>query len=458
MNSAATAGAVAGAATTSSIEAAYRARTPHSAAFHERARDLLPGGVTRSVAYYAPYPLCMASGLGCRVTDLDGRTYLDHLNNFGSLIHGHAHPAVVAAVRDQLSLGTDFGAPNEKQFALAREIARRVPSVERVRFTTSGTEANLYAIRAARAFTRKPKILKMEGSYHGGYDSVTVSVDPGADAPEWPAGKAGSRGLAPDVVANTLVAPFNGLERCAEIIRAHRDELAVVLVEAVTVRGMIAADMTFLRGLRDVTRECGVLLLMDEVVTFRLAPGGAQSIAGVAPDITTFGKVIGGGLPVGAFGGRADVMDGFSVDHAQPLHHSGTFAGNAAVAAGGLATLELLTVDSIARVNALGDRLRAGLRAALDNAGVAAQVTGVGSLVGLHFTGNAVRDYRTSLGANREAMRWLHLALVNRGVFMRAAGAFFLSTAMGEAEVDETAAAFAGALEDVRPVLGAIAP
>ena len=439
----------------SAIEASYRTRTPRSAAFHQEARHLIPGGVTRSVAFYPPYPLCIASGRGCRVTDLDGHEYVDHLNNFGSLIHGHAPPSVVLAVSAQLALGTDFGAPNEQQLALATEIARRVPSVERLRFTTSGTEANLYALRAARAFTGKPKILKMEGSYHGGYDSVSVSVDPGPDAPPWPQGRIGSRGLAPEVATNTLVAPFNDLDRCAEIIREHRDELAVVIVEAVTVRGMIAADAAFLRGVQDVARESGVLFLLDEVVTFRLATGGAQSLFGVKPDITTFGKIIGGGLPVGAFGGRADIMDGFSVGHPQAIHHSGTFAGNAAVAAGGLATLALLSPAAFARVNLLGDRLREGLAGSVERAGLAAQVTGVGSLVGLHFSDTPVRDYRSSLVANREAMRWLHLALVNRGVFMRAAGAFFLSTAMSEVEVDETLAAIESALSDIGPFLPA---
>jgi len=437
------------------IEAAYRARTARSAAFHEEARRLIPGGVTRSVAFYEPYPFCVEHGRGCRLEDLDGNRYLDHLSNFGSIIHGHAHPAIVAAIGEQAARGTDFGAPNEPQLALAREIARRVPSVERLRFATSGTEANLYAIRAARAFTGKPKLLKMEGSYHGGYDAVSVSVDPGADAPDFPHGKVGTRGLPPEVLANTLVAPFNDLERTARIIREHRDELAAVIVEAVTVRGMIAADAAFLRGLRDVAREAGVLLILDEVVTFRLARGGAQERVGVRPDLTTFGKVIGGGLPVGAFGGRADVMDGFDVAQRAPLHHSGTFAGNAAVAAAGLATLSLLTGEEIARLNALGDRLRTGLRVALETAGVRAQVTGMGSLVGLHLTAHPVTDYRSSLAANREAMRWLHLALLNRGIFARAAGAFFLSTAMRDAEVEETTAAFGGALEDVRPMLEA---
>jgi glutamate-1-semialdehyde 2,1-aminomutase len=282
-----------------------------------------------------------------------------------------------------------------------------------------------------------------------------VSVDPGANAPDWPRGKTASRGLAPEVAANTLVAPFNNLERTAEIIREHRDELAAVILECVTVRGMIAADRDFVRGVREITRDTAVLLILDEVVTFRLAPGGAQSIFGIAPDLTSFGKIIGGGLPVGAFGGRADVMDGFDVARAagEPLPHGGTFAGNAAVASAGIASLGLLTESAVARVNALGDRLRAGLRDLLSAAGVPAQVTGIGSLVGVHFTDTPVRDYRSSLSGNREAMRWLHLALINRGIFARATGAFFLSTPMIEADVEATLEAFRSALADVRPLL-----
>jgi glutamate-1-semialdehyde 2,1-aminomutase len=435
------------------IDAGYRARTQRSAALHEQARTVIPGGVTRSVTFYEPYPVWAASGCGCRLTDVDGNQYLDCLNNFGSMIHGHAHPGVVAAIREQVADGIDFGAPTALQLEFARAMSARIPSVERIRFTSSGTEAVLYAVRAARAFTAKPKLLKMEGSYHGGYDSVTVSVDPGANAPAWPQGKRGSRGLSPAAESETLVAPFNDLERTASIIRAHRNELAAVIVEAVTVRGMITADAAFLQGLRNVTRESGVLLILDEVVTFRLAPGGAQELFGVTPDLTTFGKLIGGGLPIGAFGGRADIMDGFDLSRAEPLHHSGTFAGSSAALAAGLATLKLFTRAEGVRINALGDRLRDGIRARLDSLGVRAQLTGLGSLAGLHFSDRPVRDYRSGLKSNREAMRWLHLALLNRGIFARSTGSFFLSTAMTEAEVDEAAETFGKALADVRAVV-----
>ena len=374
--------------------------------------------------------------------DVDFNEYLDVQNNFGSMIHGHAHPSIVAAIGAQAARGTDFGSPTELHLQLAREIVRRLPSIQRIRFTTSGTEAVMYAIRAARAFTGRPKILKFEGSYHGGYDSVSLSVDPGLVAPEFPSGKPGSDGLPRDVTSHTLIAPFNDLQRVAEILKAHRDELAAVIVEPVTVRGMIPADAEFLVALRELTRALGILLIADEVVTLRLGPGGAQGEAGIIPDLTTLGKLIGGGLPVGAFGGREDVMAAFDPAHRRPVHHSGTFAGNAATMAAGLAALELFTPDAVKQINALGESLRASLREACTAAGAVAQVTGAGSLAAVHFTDQPVRDYRSALRADRARAARLHLSLLNRGIFARSGGSFFLSTPMTEQDVAEAVNAF----------------
>jgi glutamate-1-semialdehyde 2,1-aminomutase len=435
------------------IERAYRARTAKSAALHGEATRVFPGGVTRSVTFHAPYPVYIAEGCGCHLRDIDGNDYIDCLGNFGAMIHGHAHPAIVGAIREQIGRGTDFGAPTEAHVSLAREIMRRVPSVERVRFTTSGTEAVLYAIRAARAFTGRSKILKMEGSYHGGYDSVSVSVDPGGALAMSPRGIVASAGLPRDVGEETLVAPFNDLAAVEQILRAHSAELAAVIVEPVTVRGMIPADAEFLRAVGAVARDLGVLYILDEVVTLRLAEGGAQQLFSVTPDLTTFGKIIGGGLPVGAFGGRADVMAGFDPSHTPAVHHSGTFAGNSAVLAAGKAALSLLDAEAYARLDALGDRLRSGLRSAAHTAGIEAQVTGLGSLAAIHLTAGAIRNYRDTLRTKRDAMRWFHLALLNRGVFGRAGGSFFLSTAMQEQEIDSVVEAVSSALVEIRPIV-----
>jgi glutamate-1-semialdehyde 2,1-aminomutase len=330
-----------------------------------------------------------------------------------------------------------------------------VPSLELLRLANSGTEAVLYAVRAARAFMGRSGILKMEGSYHGGYDAALVSVSPGPDAPAWPAGKAASAGLPPHVLDETLVAPFNDVSAVAEIIARHHAELAAVIVEPVMVRGMVPADAEFLRALRELTRERGILLIFDEVVTMRLATGGAQQRFGVTPDLTTLGKLIGGGLPVGAFGGRADVMRLFDQAHAgaRLVHHSGTFSGNAVTMAAGLAALELFTDAAVARLDALGERLRAGYRAALESRGVASCVTGLGSMGAPHFTAGPVRDYRSALKGNAEASRWMHLALLNRGIAARNGGGFYLSTVTGEREIDEAIRAFGDALDDVAPIL-----
>ena len=436
--------------TRASIEATYRSRTPRSAELHREALDVFPGGVTRSVTWHPPYSPYVAEGCGCRVTDVDGNEYIDFLNNFGSMIHGHAHPAIVGALASQAARGTDFGMPTEQHLVLARVLKKRVPAAERIRFANSGTEAVMYAIRAARAFTGRSKILKMEGSYHGGFDSVVVSVDPAkaGSPPEFPTGIAGSPGLYQNAARDTLVAPFNDLASTSAIIRGHRADLAAVLVEPVMVRGMIPATREFLSGLRTVTAENGVLLLVDEVVTFRLAWGGAQELFGVTADLATWGKVIGGGLPVGAFGGRADIMERFNPADPQPVHHSGTFAGNAATMAAGAAALQAFAREDISRLNGLGDRLREGLRAVVARGRQPAQITGIGSLVGVHFAGQAVRDYRSSSAADRNLTLSVHLALLNRGIFARPAGGFFLSTPMTEREVDTAVDAFADALQE----------
>jgi glutamate-1-semialdehyde 2,1-aminomutase len=409
---------------------------------------VFPGGATRSVTLFQPYPVYIASGRGCRAVDVDFNDYVDVQNNFGSMVHGHAHPAIVAAISAQAARGTDFGSPTELHLELGREISLRLPSIQRLRFTTSGTEAVMYAVRAARAFTGRSKILKFEGSYHGGYDSVSVSVDPGSNAPPFPGGVVGSAGLPPDVTSHTLVAPFNNLQATEAILRTHRDDIAAVIVEPVTVRGMIPAEAVFLVGLRELTRELDALLIFDEVVTFRLGVAGAQGLVGVTPDLTTLGKVIGGGLPVGAFGGREDVMAAFDPSHRKPVHHSGTFAGNAATMAAGLAALELLTPVALGELNRLGSSLRGALSHACDLVGVVAQVTGAGSLAAVHFTDAPVHDYRSAARGDKARAALLHLALLNRGIYARAGGSFFLSTPMTEQEVSDIANAFREALTE----------
>lgn len=439
------------------LETMYRARTNASRALYERALANLPGGDTRTGTFFLPYPTFMARGAGCRLWDVDGNEYIDCLNNFTSLVHGHAHPDVTRAIAEQAARGTAHGAPVESQIALATAIRERLPSIELLRFANSGTEAAMMAIRAARAFSGRLKILKMEGAYHGSYDAARVSVHPRFSdeiAPRWPLGEPDEPGLSPGAVAEVLIAPFNDLETAAAIVRRHRHELAAVIVEPVMgAAGVIPAEGAFLSGLRDVTREAGVLLILDEVITLRLAWGGAQSLYGIRPDLTLLGKIIGGGLPIGAFGGRADVMAFYDPRRSDVITHSGTFNGNAATMAAGLATLALLTPSAIERINSLGDRLRGSLGAALTTAGIPAQVTGLGSLSHVHLIDGPVVDYRSAARGPEGAAALLHLALMNHGVFAASRGMFITSTAMQDSDVDYVAGSFADALREAGSAL-----
>ncbi len=365
----------------SNLEATYRKRTPQSRVAFERALASLPGGDTRSSMFDTPYPMFVSHGEGARLFDVDGNEYLDLVNNYTALIHGHAHPHIVRAISEQAARGACHGAPVELQTRFAEMISDRVPSMEQIRFGNSGTEAVLAAIRGARSFTGRARILKMEGGYHGQYDAAFVSMDPGPHPPDWPEGVPDGPGLSPGLTSEVLVAPFNDVVTTTSLIENHRHELAAVIVEPVLgAGGVIPADSEFPAAIRDATRSAGIVLIFDEIVTLRLAVGGAQATYGVIPDLTTLGKIIGGGLPIGAFGGRADIMAHFDPRRPGYAAHSGTFNGNAVTMAAGIASLELLTPEVIARINALGGRLRRGMSAALADAGVTATVQGIGSL------------------------------------------------------------------------------
>lgn len=407
---------------------AYQHRTPQSHALFGRARQVMPGGDTRTGTFYLPYPLFVARGEGCHLWDADGHQYLDVLNNFTSLVHGHGHTAVVRAIADQAAKGTVHGTANALQVALAEALCKRVPSVERVRFCNSGTEATMGALRAAKAFTGRPKILKMAGGYHGSHDQVAIAVSAPYDAVP--------PGVSPGAAAEVLVGRFNDLEYTAALIRTHADQLAAVIVEPMTGTGALPADRAFLDGLRQVTTECGVLLVFDEVITFRLAPGGLQEVHGIRPDLTSFGKIIGGGMPAGAFGGRADVMATYDPSRPGAISHSGTYNGNATTMAAGLATLRLFDGAAIGRLNAAGDTVRARLQAAAVKHGLAVTVTGYGSIMQLHFGAGPITTPEQAAATDKRLTRLLHLLLLNRGVFTATRQTYVLSTVMHQAALD----------------------
>ncbi|HKE30228.1 MAG TPA: aspartate aminotransferase family protein [Candidatus Angelobacter sp.] len=433
------------------IEQRYRRRTRRSAALHEEAKKFLPGGDTRSATYFDPYPLYIQQGSDCRITDVDGNEYIDFFNNYKSLIHGHAHPRITEAVSRQLAKGTAYAAPLEVQTRLAEVLCERISSLKQVRFCNSGTEATMGAIRAAKAFTGRNKIIKMEGGYHGSHDAAEVSLAPDASLAgpdESPYSVASSRGIFQGVLQDVMVAPFNNIEATSALIRRHRDDLAAVILEPMMGSGgMIAASPEYLRAVRQETESCGALLIFDEVITFRVSYGGAQEVYQVKPDLTALGKIIGGGFPVGAFGGRADIMAQFNPQN-RKLSHSGTFNGNAITMVAGLAALEMLTREEIARINQLGERLRVGLRRAFTAAGIDGQVTGIGSMARIHFTGENVVDYRAAWRAAKEMLPPVHLELLNRGIFVAPRCEWAVSTPMGEQEIDAALEAFSATLSE----------
>ena len=441
------------------VIADFRASSPRSAALHQAAARVMPGGDTRTVAFHAPYPLVITEGQGCRIQDADGRTYVDLLNNYTSLIHGHGHPAVVAAVAERLPFGTAFPAPNEAQTQLARIIVDRVASVDLVRFSNSGSEAVMNALRAARAFTGRDLVVKMEGGYHGTYDDVEVSVhpdprDPSSGPDHAPNGVLGTRGVPQNTTENVVVTPLNDIEAVERLMRERSDEVAAVIIEPVMgSAGMLPADHAFLEALRGLTLEYGALLIFDEVMSFRLEPGGAQEHYRVRPDLTTFAKIIGGGFPVGGFGGRASVMEQFDPLRPSPLWQSGTFNGNLITMVAGVAAMEAYGPEEVARINALGDRLRVGLRDALANADVIGTVTGYGSFVGLHLGTTEVRTYRDAAVTDKGLSRLLHLALLLEGIYVAPRLMMCTSTAMDEATIDEVLAGFRRAIDAIRPAV-----
>jgi glutamate-1-semialdehyde 2,1-aminomutase len=417
--------------------------------------EVLPGGDTRTVTYFSPYPLFMERGNGSRLTDVDGNHYIDFVNNYTALVHGHVHPKINEVVCRQLAKGTVYATPLEIQTQLAQVLCVRIPSLEQIRFCNSGTEATMLAIRAARAYTGRNKVMKMEGGYHGSHDVAEISVAPpieNAGPADAPYSLPGSPGIFQGIIDDIVVAPFNNVQATSRIIDCHRHDLAAVIVEPVIgSAGIIPADVEFLRFLRQATQSSGALLIFDEVVSFRLAYGGAQEIYGVKPDLTTLGKIIGGGFPVGAFGGRADIMAQFDPRHGK-LHHSGTFNGNAITMAAGLASLDMLTREEISRINQLGERLRAEMRQASSSAGIATQVTGMGSLVAVHFTDSEVHDYR-SARMNKGVLSAMHLSLLNQGIFAAPRGDFYISTPMSEHEIDGAVQAFRALLDQMRSIV-----
>ncbi len=423
---------------TSSIQERYHESTPRSQALYDRATRSLPGGNTRTTLYVQPYPFYFDHGSGCRVYDADGNERLDFINNYTSLILGHAHPKVVAAVQRQVARGLSVAAPTELEVALAEAIKRRLPSIDLLRFTNSGTEATMLALRAARAYTGREKIAKIMGSYHGSHDYA--AADPAAT----------NAGIPESVVDTLVMLPFNDPQSAEQIVERHRHELAAVIVEPVMgAGGVIAAQPEFLRCLREITTQYGIALIFDEVIAFRLGYHGAQGRYGVVPDLTTLGKIIGGGLPVGAVGGREAIMAYFDPRRPGTIAHGGTFNGNPMTMAAGLATLEELTPETYERLEGMGHDLKVKLDALFGELGAAVQVNQVGSIFNIHFADAPVTDYAAASRSDHDRAARLHLAALNHGVALASRCMGCLSTPMTGAEIATFVEAIRLAMHDL---------
>lgn len=412
----------------SALKKTYAQRNPKSAALHVRASHVLPGGNTRTVLFFDPFPLVMVKGEGSRLTDADGHDYADFLGEYSAGLYGHTHPVIREALDQALDGGVNLGAHNEAEVELAEALRARFPSMELLRFTNSGTEANLMAVTVARIATGRPHVLAFTGAYHG----AVLSFPTASGSPT-------------NVPIPFLVGRYNDIDGATRLIREHGDTLAAVIVEPMLgAGGCIPASAEFLRALRAETERCGTVLVFDEVMTSRLSFGGLQRVHDIAPDMTTLGKYLGGGMSFGAFGGRASIMQRFDPRHPQALMHAGTFNNNPLSMRAGVAGLKrILTAQALDALNRRGDELRNALNAICEERGVALRFAGLGSLMSAHFTARelvSVEDAPPQSDLLKELMFFHFLAA---GVYCARRMMSALSLPVG----DEDCAAFRGALE-----------
>ncbi|WP_163529893.1 aspartate aminotransferase family protein [Halobacillus ihumii] len=441
-------------------------RTPKSKEFSTAAKHVMPGGVTANIKAFDPYPIIMGQGAGAYLYDIDGNKYVDYLLSYGALMLGHGHSAVTHAIQSQMEdNGTFlFGTPHRLEVEMANKIMQHYPSMEKIRYTNSGTEATLLAIRMAHAYTGKHKIAKFEGHYHGGYDQVLLSVNPPIDnagpAAE-PSSVIESKGVDPYHQEHTIVLPFNNLDAAAEILRKKKDDIAAVILEPIQ-SGFIPAEQAFMEGLRKVTEELGILLIFDEVKTgFRIGLGGAQAAYGITPDLTTLGKVIGGGFPVGIVGGKQDVLmtsaptsnsDVFDSSQSKTsqaknvLFHSGTYNGHPTILAAGLATIHVLEQE-MDHVLVTTRQLKKGISELFAKHGISMQTIGLGSIFNVVITDKEkIQNHREFQQANFSMRKQLDFLLLNEGIYTKPLNRYSLSTVHGEKEVQDTLAAYEQAL------------
>lgn len=442
-------------------EHTYAEQTPRSKSWIEQAKKVMPGGITANIKHFAPYPIVMKKGCGAFITDVDNHQYVDYLLAYGALMLGHGHPEVKQAIDEMFAdSGTLlFGAPHPLEVTFGHEIQQLYPSMERLRYTNSGTEATLLAMRIAQAYTNKKRIAKFEGHYHGGYNDVLYSVSPTlseAGPADAPIPVKESKGMHVTDGEEPLILPFNNLTACERLLRAQQDSIAAVMIEPLQ-GGFIPATDTFIAGLRELTEELGIVLIFDEVKTgFRIRLGGAQEWYGVSPDLTTLGKVIGAGFPFGIVGGRKDIMEVTSpttgsdvFDQSQStfsrakdvVFHSGTYNGHPLILAAGLKTVDVLKRD-IKDVFARTDMLKDELEALFVRKGVPMKAVGIGSIFSVVLTEEDIFNYRDLQASDLQTRKLIDLHLLNEGIYTKPLNRYSLSTAHTEREVERTISAY----------------
>lgn len=418
-----------------------------SAAAFERAKKVIPGGVNSPVRAFKSVgltPVYIERGQGSRVYDIDGNSYIDYVASWGPLIMGHAHPEVVEAIRKTAEKGTSFGAPTELETLMAELVCERVPSVDIVRMVNSGTEATMSALRLARGYTGRSKILKFEGSYHGHADSLLIKAGSGVAT----LGLPDSPGVPEGVAANTITVPYNDIESVKLAFERYGEQIACIIVEPVAGNmGVVPPLPGFLQGLRDITEQYGSLLIFDEVMTgFRVGYHCAQGLYGITPDLTCFGKVIGGGLPVGAYGGKRELME--MIAPSGPIYQAGTLSGNPLAMAAGYATLKLLTPETYERLEQKAVRLQLGFEQNAEKRGIATTINRVGSMVCPFFTDKTVINFETAKTSDLDRFKTYFAAMLDLGVSVAPSQfeGMFISGVHSEEDIDATIAAHNEAL------------
>ncbi len=423
-----------------------------SRSLFEKARQVIPGGVNSPVRAFKAVggdPLFFSRGLGALLWDVDGNEYIDYVGSWGPLILGHAHPEIVREVQETVKGGTSFGAPNPHEVELARLVVDSVPGIEKVRMVNSGTEATLSALRLARAFTRRDLIVKMDGCYHGHVDALLVKAGSGVAT----LGLPGTPGIPARVVEQTLVVPYNDLDALAALVEERGRDIACVIVEPVAANmGVVPPRPGYLEGLREITVKHGILLIFDEVISgFRLALGGAQERYRIAPDLTTLGKILGGGLPIGAYGGREEIMDRVAPEG--DVYQAGTLAGNPLAMRAGIAMLRQLRAPGVYdALEKTSERLARGLASAAEGAGIPARVERVGSLLTLFFTSRPPVDWDSASLSDVRKYAAFFRRMLDRGVYLPPSQyeALFVSLAHTDDQIDRTVSTAAEALKGMR--------